>query len=163
MNINRIKYFFEEVYYGFLGILSTLAISILYFLFGALLSIPYIFLSGGEVKDIFISALIAPIAFLLFVAFWPRKELRHSGRFRDILTYIFIIYVVYLTIPILLNFVSFFIGKMGYDKISDIIFSLRYISLILLPVVVIMLILIISFVINSYQKTKSFFKSTNSQ
>ena len=152
----KVRIFFEEVCSLFGAIIFSLVISILYFLFGALLSAPYIFFSGGNFSNIPVSALIAPVAFLLLVAFWPRKELRNNGRFWDTNTFIFFVYVSYLSIPILLNLISFLAHKMGSEKLSEIIFSLRYVSLILLPVGAIILILIISFVVSLSEKARCF-------
>lgn len=158
MNTLVVRDFFEELKDFFSKIIFGFMVMILYFLFGILLSIPYILLSGGNIRDIVVSASITPIAYLFLVMLWPRKELRDKDRFWNILTSIFFIYVSYLSIPILLNLTSFLFGKMGYKELSEIIFSLRYVSLILLPVVAIMLILLISFALNLYEKGKMLFQ-----
>ena len=161
MNTLVVRDFFEELKDLFLKIIFGFMVMTLYFLFGILLSIPYILLSGGNIRDIVVSASITPIAFLLIVAFWPRKEFLRwrNGRFRNIFTSIFVIFIAYLSIPILLNLISFIFSKMGYKKLSEIIFDLRYISLILLPIGTIMLILLISFVMNLYRKARFSFKN----
>lgn len=111
-------------------------LAVLYLIVGAVLSVPYNFLAGGNVESFTYTTVFAPIAaFFLLIVYMTRgagrrdfKQPKWGGGF-------FWVLVAYFCLPILLNGASLLLKWAGYKIAGRYIFENRYSSLLAVPMI----------------------------
>src|SRR3989344_9326603 len=132
--------------------------SFLWFLAGFIIAIPYIYLASGNLADLFAVMWFGPIGTLiLFFSFMMKRiKVNHpdggqmgfgSGPSWVLMTYF--------CFPILLNGLSLLLKQMGHEALGDVIFSVRFMSLLLVPISLMVLGMIIFGALSLWQRFSS--------
>ena len=128
---------------------------------GSLLAAPYTFLAGGNSDNFIMTVMLSPItAFMLFLGWVTRRVGREQNQKLGGGDYMFWGFVAYLSLPILLNGTSLLLRQLGYEGAAQIVFTLRYPVLILLPITLFVVLLIVSGVMNAWIKVRGMRSAT---
>lgn len=119
---------------------------IMYIIVALLLSIPYWYLAGGAPLgegDNPLGFLIGMALPFIVVSLYVIKGISREA---------FWIGVIWLILPILCNFISILVARVGFENTSVIIFNFRYTSLIFIPTTAIFVLGIIKLIENVIRK-----------
>jgi hypothetical protein len=119
-------------------------VAFVWLLAGSIIGIPYILLSGGELASFPIPSLLAPIVvFMLFISYtMESKEIAREGK-RGI-PWFTVTIILWLTLPIWLNWASVGLKKLGYTSHGDWTFNFRYPSIFVVFLAAILLLVLIA-------------------
>jgi len=116
---------------------------VVYILAGCILSIPYTLLANGNLENLLITSWIAPAAaFFLFIVYQLRGIGRKDGKLPRWGGAFFWIMAAYFCLPIIFNGISILLRWSGYSVLGDIVFSTRYLSLLVLLIALLIALII---------------------
>ena len=115
-------------------------LALVWFLVGCVIAVPYTFLVNGSFDNFFATAWFAPVAVpSLFIAYAMRGVGRRDRSRLKWGDWFFWVVVSYFCLPIILNGVSLLMGWMGYEVISHYAFEGRFVSLLVVPMLMAMM------------------------
>jgi hypothetical protein len=130
--------------------ISTFLMWVLYFVIGFIMAVPYTYLAGWDTSNLFFTACVMPIVALVLCALYVARKDNYSVPWRTLR--VFWGFLGYSMLPIFANGISIVLKWFGFPAVGSFIFELRYISLIVVPIVSVMMLLVCSFAKSIWQR-----------
>lgn len=125
---------------------ETIFLVVFYMLIGYCLAVPYLVLSGGtSEQQLLVTGILAPL-FVLFIAsayICAYKQPRPGSE--SMCKQVFFIFLAYTLLPIVMNVISIILRVIGFENLSESFFALRFWILLLLPLGMLVLLILFSF------------------